>query len=311
MERRNPVITVVGSFNTDLMARSPRMPRAGETILGGPFQMGPGGKGANQAVATARLGSPVFMVSCVGEDVFGDLALSNLSKEGVDISFVARDSTIHTGAALIVVDEQGENMIVVAPGANFSLTPDMVGRATRAIREADVLLTQLEIPTESVERALRIAKDNQVTTILNPAPARVLSPAILKYVDVLTPNRSEASLLTGIEITNQSSIRKAAERLFKQGVETVVFTLGSEGALIVTSEKFQHIPGQKVQVVDTTGAGDAFNGGLAFALSRDDDLVEAVRFANAVAALSVTKVGTAPSMPTKREVTSFLNKASS
>jgi len=281
------------------------MPRAGETILGGPFRMGPGGKGANQAVAAARLGSSVFMVSCVGEDVFGDLALSNLSKEGVDISFVARDSTIHTGVALIVVDEQGENMIVVAPGANSSLTPDMVGRATKAIGEADILLTQLEIPAESVEKALRIAKDNRVTTILNPAPARVLSPAILECVDVLTPNRSEASLLTGIEITNQSSIRKAAERLFKQGVETVVFTLGSEGALIVTSEEFRHIPGQKVQVVDTTGAGDAFNAGLAFALSRDNDLVEAVRFANAVAALSVTKVGTAPSMPTGREVEKF------
>lgn len=301
-----PSITIVGSFMTDLMSRTPRMPVPGETVCGGPFKMGPGGKGSNQAVAAARLGAKVQVIVRLGTDIFGDQALENLIKERVDTTYVIRDSKSHTGAALIAVDDTGENMIIIAPGVNNNLSVNDVKHAKEAIYNSDVLLTQLEIPLESVDAALRIAKSHNVNTILNPAPARKLIRDMLSQVDILTPNRTEAGMLTEINISDEATAKKAAYKLINEGVGAVVFTLGKEGTLIVTTDKVQRIPGKKVKVVDTTGAGDAFNGGLAFALAKKEDLAEAVRFANYVAALSVTKIGTAPSMPTFQEVERFM-----
>jgi len=309
MQDRIPSITIVGSFMTDLMSRTPRMPVPGETVCGGPFKVGPGGKGSNQAVAAARLGAKVRIVVRLGADIFGDKALENLRNERVDTTYVIRDDTSHTGAALIVVDDAGENMIVVAPGVNSNLSIGDVEQAKEAIYNSDVLLTQLEIPVETVEEALRIAKSSNVKTILNPAPARELSENILSQVDILTPNRTEASVLTGVKINDEPTAKKAAYKLLDEGVNAVVFTLGEEGALIITADKIQHISGKKVKVVDTTGAGDAFNGGLAFALARKGNLVEAVRFANYVGALSVTRIGTAPAMPTLQEVERFMENS--
>ena len=304
---KTPKVAVVGSYNTDLMSRTPRMPGPGETILGGPFRMGPGGKGSNQAVAAVRLGAEVAMVCRLGNDVFGDFALETLQKEGVDTRFSRRDATKATGAALIVVDAEGENSIVVAPGANESLGPDDVNHAADAITGADVVLTQLEIPVESVHAVLQLARASGVRTVLNPAPARPLSDSLLEQVDVLTPNRGEAALLTGRKIDDRQGLVAAAGVLMDRGVGAVVFTLGGEGALLVAPQETVTVPAHKVDVVDTTGAGDAFNGALAVSLARGESLEEAVRFAVAAAALSVTKVGTAPAMPRRIDVDRFLD----
>jgi len=301
----HPCIAVVGSFNIDLMSRAPKMPAAGETVLGGPLKLSPGGKGSNQAIAAVRLGAKVRVIMRLGTDIFGDQALEYLKKEGIDTNYVVRDSKNHTGTALIVVDEKGENMIVVAPGANGALSPEDVNNGKEAIYNSDVLLVQLEIPIETVQAAVGIARDNSVKTILNPAPGRELDDELLSRVDILTPNEIEASSLTGIKVNDKVSAKKAAYKLIDKGVDTVIFTLGQEGALIVTSNKIQHIPGKRIKVIDTTGAGDAFNGGLAFGVAEGRDIVKAVRFANCVAALSVTKIGTAPAMPTREEVEEF------
>ncbi len=305
MKYNHPCIAVVGSFNIDLMSRAPKMPVAGETVLGGPFKLGPGGKGSNQAITAARLGAKVQVIMRLGTDMFGDQALEYLKKESIDTNYLVRDNKNHTGVALIVVDEKGENMIVVASGANGALSPEDVNNAKEAIYSSDVLLTQLEIPIKTVQTAIKIARDSGAKTILNPAPGRELDDELLSQVDILTPNEIEASLLAGIKVNNKASAKKAAYKLINKGVNAVIFTLGQEGALIVTSNEAQHIPTKKAKAIDTTGAGDAFNGGLAFAIAEGRDIIEAVRFANCVAALSVTKIGTAPAMPTREEVERF------
>jgi len=303
---RRPRVTVVGSFNQDLVAVTPRMPVKGETILGGPFHTGPGGKGANQAVAAARLGAEVTMVVKLGKDSFGDLAEQNLVNEGIQTDYVIRTDETHTGAALIFVDAAGENMIVVCGGANDLMTPQDVDRARQAIVEADILVVQLEIPMETVEHTVRMAQEADVRVLLNPAPGRELSPELLSMVDVLTPNETEAQIITGLSVGSLDEAETAARALLANGVGIAVITLGAEGALLVTPEKVQHLPGRKVDVVDTTGAGDAFNGALAVALAEGKGLPEAVAFANAAAALQVTKLGTAPAMPHRNEVEALL-----
>ena len=305
---QQPKITVVGSFNTDLLVRTPRMPVKGETILGGDYQTGPGGKGANQAVAAARLNADVTMVVKIGMDDLGDRAEENLRKEGIHPDFILRTDATHTGVAFIIVDDEGENMIVVAAGANTILTPDDVVAAREAIAASHILLVELESPMETVEQALRIAHDAGVQTLLNPAPGRPLAPALLAMVDVLTPNETEAQIITGCPITDLSEAEAAARQLLGMGVGTVVITLGVNGALIVSSDVVKHVPGRRVEVVDTTGAGDAFNGALAVALAEGRSMVDAVAFANAAAALQVTKVGTAPAMPYRAEVEAFLGR---
>lgn len=304
--KRRPKITVVGSFNTDLVVHTPRMPVSGETILGGPYHTGPGGKGANQAVAAARLDADVTMVVKLGKDDLGDKAETNLRNEGVNADFILRTETTHTGVAFIIVDETGENMIVVAPGANTQLTPEDVEATREAIVTADMLLVQLESPVETVEHAVRIAHEAGVRVLLNPAPGQPLDPQLLTMVDVLTPNETEAEIITGHSVGSLEETRAAAQQLRDMGIEVVVITLGAQGALLVTEDGAEHIAGHSVDVVDTTGAGDAFNGALAVALAEGRALSDAVAFANVAAALQVTKLGTAPAMPYRDDVEAVL-----
>jgi ribokinase len=300
-------LTIVGSFNTDLSVRTPRMPAGGETILGGPFKSGPGGKGANQAVAAVRLGADVTMVVKLGKDIFGDLAAQNLAREAIHCDYVLRTDATHTGVAFIIVDDTGENMIIVAAGANDQLTPADVDLARKAIETADLVLLQLEVPIETVEYATRLAHEAGVKVLLNPAPGRLLNADLLRRVDVLTPNETEASLITGMSVSSLSEADAAGKHLIAEGVGAVVVTMGANGALVVTPDGAQHVPGRQVDVVDTTGAGDAFSGSLAVALSEGKQLVEAARFANVAAALQVTKYGTAPAMPYRGEVDALLD----
>ncbi len=306
---QKPKVTVVGSFNTDLVVRTPRMPVTGETILGGPYRTGPGGKGANQAVAAARLGADVAMIVCLGQDDFGDRAEENLRREGVHTEAIRRTADSHTGVAFIIVDDAGDNTIVVALGTNELLSPADVDAASDTIAQADILLLDLEVPMATVERAAALGRDLGIRVVLNPAPGQALSAELLRCVDVLTPNETEAEIITGLPIGSLEEARLAGEQLLARGVGIVIITLGALGALIVSHEGTQHIPGWKVQVVDTTGAGDAFNGALAVSLAEGLSLPDAVSFANAAAALQVTKIGTAPAMPTLAEVEAFMQAA--
>lgn len=302
-----PKVTVVGSYNTDLVVRSPRMPEKGETILGGPFFSGPGGTGANQAVAAARLGAEVTMVLKLGNDQFGDLAVKNLQEEKISLDYVFRTDESHTGVAFIIVDDTGENLIVVASGTNSLLTPADIDQAHRALVDADIVLFQLESPIETVQYAVKLAYEAGVTILLNPAPGRVLDSGILSMIDILTPNQTEAEIITGLSISTPEQEKAAADVLLTHGVKAAVLTLGAEGALLATRKGKRVIPGYEVHVVDTTGAGDAFNGALAVAVAEGRSLEDAVTFANATAALQVTRVGTAPAMPTRNEVENFLH----
>jgi ribokinase len=297
-------IVVVGSSNTDMVVQVRHLPAPGETVLGGAFVMAAGGKGANQAVAAARLGAQVTFVARVGQDVFGERALAGFEREGISTQHIIADPEAASGVALITVDSAGENSITVAPGANARLSPEDVEGARAAIKDADVLLLQLEVPLETVQTAAELAHQAGVRVILNPAPAPAspLPPTLLAYVDVLTPNEKEASDLVGAS----ESPEKAARGLLQHGVGAVVITLGARGALIAVPQDEQHVAGFAVEAVDTTAAGDAFNGGLAVALAEGQPLAEAVRFANACGALATTRLGAQPSLPTEDEVAALL-----
>lgn len=303
-----PRILVVGSSNTDMIARVPRIPQPGETILGGEFITAAGGKGANQAVAAARAGGEVTFIARVGKDMFGERALAGFARDRIKVRFIQRDSRRPSGVALIFVSESGENSIAVAPGANAQLSPADVKRAETEFKRADVLLTQLETPLPAVIAAVKLAASNRVLTILNPAPARALPDNLLKHVSILTPNENEAELLTGITVTSENSGIRAAAKLLARGIKTVIITLGSKGALVASEESSCIVPGFKVKPVDTTAAGDVFNGALALALAEGFDLRAAVRFANAAAAISVTRMGAQPSAPTRKEILALLNR---
>jgi ribokinase len=283
-----PRIVVVGSVNTDMVVKGERLPGPGETVTGGQFVLAAGGKGANQAVAAARLGGDVTLVAKVGRDVFGDQAIENFGREGIRTDCILRDEKNATGVALILVDEKGENLISVASGANHAFTPADVDRAAERIRTADALMLQLEIPMDAVCRAAEIAAAAGVPVIFDPAPAAPLPDGLLKNVAYLTPNESEAERLTGIPVADEGSARRAAERLLA----------GKEGMVL--------IPTVPVHAVDTTAAGDAFNGGLAWALGSGMALEAAVRQACLVGALSATRLGAQPSLPTKKELDDFV-----
>lgn len=298
-----PKIVVVGSFNTDLTSYMERMPRPGETVNGRRFVTGPGGKGSNQAVAAARLGAEVTFVGRVGQDVFAELALNTWKKEGINTDFVVHDPEHSTGVAPIFVDDSGENSIVVVLGANLAMQPSDVDAAAHIIAEADILLTQLEINYDIVAYALKVAKEKGVRTILNPAPAGTLPRDVLALADFMTPNETELEVLSG---TSHLPVEEAARSLLVTDDQTVIVTLGAQGARYVRKHESVRIPGFQVDVVDTTGAGDAFNGGLAVALAEGLSLQDAIRFANATAALCVTRPGTAPSMPYRNEVEALL-----
>jgi len=299
-------IVVVGSSNTDMIMKLDRIPKPGETVLGGEFSTAAGGKGANQAVAAARAGGKVTFVARVGDDVFGRQAVDGFVADGIDTVHVITDPHAPSGVALIFVDERGENSIAVASGANAYLTRQDIHSARDAIASAEVLVTQLETPLDTVLAAVELAVEHGVRVVLNPAPAQPLGEGILRHVSVLTPNETEADLLTGIEISDDAAALAAAQRLKALGVESVLITLGSRGAFMFDSDHEELIPGFEVEAVDTTAAGDVFNGALAVALAEGSALTEAVRFANAAAALAVTKLGAQPSAPSREEIERLL-----
>ena len=298
-----PKIVVVGSSNTDLVVQVPHFPSPGETVLGDGFIMAHGGKGANQAVAAARLGAQVTFVSCLGQDSFGEMAMEAYRAEGINTEFIRIDSKAPSGVALILVDPKGENEIAVASGANFTLTVADVEMAEPAIQSADCVLLQLETPLPTVETAVALAKKHEVPVILNPAPARPLPESLLKSVDVLTPNETEAEML-GLVGSDQTDI---ARNMLRLGIETVVMTMGSRGALLVSDGEEQQIPAFPTSAVDTTAAGDAFNGALAVAIASDQPLEDAVRFANAAGAFAASSPGAQSSLPTLEDVTGLIS----
>jgi ribokinase len=299
-------VTVVGSLNMDLVIRSPRIPRPGETIIGGQLQTIPGGKGANQAVAASRLEAQVSMIGRVGHDAFGNQLLKNLEGDGIDHTFVLRDRQAATGVALIVVDDAGENSIVVAPGANMRLSPADVEAAEIAIINADALLLQLESPLDTVARAAQIARTFGITVLLNPAPACSVPARLLALVDVLVPNESEAALLTGMPVGDLAQAGAAARALQQSGVGMVILTLGKRGALLAHGTDTEIFPAFDIQPVDTTAAGDAFAAALAVALAEGRTAVEAVQWANAAGGLATTRLGAQSSLPTRRAVDELL-----
>ncbi|UCD49700.1 MAG: ribokinase [Phycisphaerales bacterium] len=302
---QRPHIVVVGSSNMDLVVKTARIPTLGETILGGDFLMVPGGKGANQAVAAAKLGAHVHFVARLGDDLFGRQSLANFEREGVDATHVTLSSGVASGVALITVDAQGNNVIVVAPGANSALSADDVERAADDIRAAGAVVAQLEVPLETVQHAAQLAHESGVPFILDPAPAQDLPAELLDMVSVLTPNETEARILTGVEVHDEPSARAAARKLLAAGVDAVVVTMGGQGFLLAEANSMEFIAALAVQAIDATAAGDAFAGGLAVGLAQGQSLREAATFAGRAAALSVMKMGAQPSMPTREEVETF------
>ena len=304
------LIVVVGSSNTDMIVKAERIPRPGETVLGGAFSMAPGGKGANQAVAAARAGGRVVFIGRVGRDSFGEAAVAGLAADGIDVSHLAKDAARPSGVALIVVAGDGENSIAVAPGANSALSPIDVRRASRAFASARLALVQLEVPLEAVEATIGLAAARRIPVILNPAPARKLPRSLLKGIAILTPNETEAEILTGIAVTDAVSAALAARALRTRGAKAVIVTLGALGAFVDGPGFEGLVPGFKVKALDTTAAGDVFNGALAVAISEGKPLPAAVRFGHAAAAISVTRLGAQPSAPRRADIDRFLRERS-
>ncbi len=300
-------VVVVGSVNVDLVVQAARLPRPGETVGGGVFLKAHGGKGANQAVAAARLGADVGLVARVGTDPFGDEALAHFRAEGLRTDHVTRDPAHATGVAVITVDAAGQNAIAVAAGANAALTVADIDRAADLIRHAGVLAAQLETPLETVRHAIRLAAGAGVPVVFNPAPAPdgPLPADLLRAVAVLTPNETEAAALSGVPVVDEASARRAAAVLRESGVRTVVLTLGERGVLIADASGVERVPAPRVRAVDTTAAGDSFTGALARFLAAGLDVRAAARRACAAAALSVTRAGAQPSLPTAAELSAF------
>ena len=300
-------VVVMGSYVADLAFRTPKLPAWGETRMGSGFQLGPGGKGSNQAVAAARVGANVSFISKVGSDSFGEMARAMWKNEGIDASNVSSTASA-TGAAAIILDQSsGENAIIVVPGACYELSPEDIDRARPVIERAGVFMTQLELPIATVVYGLELAHSLGLTTILNPAPACALPDAIYSYCDFVTPNESEAEILTGVRVQSLADAVQAADAFLARGARNAIITLGARGALGKNAHTTQHFEAFDAgPVLETTGAGDAFNGGLAAALAEGRDLLDATRFACAVASISVTRPGTAPSMPQRAEVDALL-----
>jgi ribokinase len=295
-------IVVVGSTNMDMVVKTSHIPVPGETVLTGSFFMNPGGKGANQAVAVARLGGNVTFISKVGNDVFGKQSAQLFDEEDINTFHMLSDPDLPSGVALITVDEKGENSIVVASGANANLLPADLEDALADIADAGVILMQLEIPLETVEFVAKYAASKGISVILDPAPAKELSSELLATLDIITPNQTEAEILSGIKVTNIESAKKAAKIIYGKGVKHVVITMGTQGAVIYRGNKTEVIPAHKIEAIDSTAAGDVFNGALAVALSEGKPLTQAVEFACMVAAISVTRLGAQSSIPYRNEI---------
>lgn len=298
-------ICVLGSINMDLVTQTAAFPGPGQTVSGSQFHTFPGGKGANQAVAAGRLGADVTFLGKIGNDAFGDMSLKALQEAGVNTSYIEREET-GTGTAAITVNTQGENTIICVPGANALVDVLYVHRNKKAIDDADILMVQLEIPLETVEWAAAYAAEKGKTVILDPAPARGLPQRLLACSTIITPNETELSIIADIRVSDESSMRQAADVLMAQGVGMVVHKCGSKGAFLVNAQSAQLVPGYKVTAVDTTAAGDSFNAGLAVSLSKGQGLQESIRYANAVGAMSVTKMGAQSAMPTADDVSQFI-----
>ena len=295
-------IYVIGSSNTDMVVKTEKLPMPGETVIGGTFFMNPGGKGANQAVAAARLGGRVTFIARVGADLFGSQALQQFQNENIDTRFVTQDPEFPSGVALIGVDRQGENTIIVAPGSNRQLNVKDVANAFESIAEKSIILIQLEIPQETVEFAILSGKKKNCDVILNPAPVQPVDNSALRNLSIITPNETEAEMLTGIRITDLKTAEQAARQLHQAGVPNVIITLGSKGAFVSTGSNGKLVAAPKVTAVDTTAGGDCFNGALAVALAEGMKIEEAVAFACQAASLSVTRMGAQSSMPYRKEV---------
>lgn len=299
-------VVVVGSYNTDMTIKTKKLPGPGETVIGGYFSTGGGGKGANQAIAAARIGAEVTFVARVGNDLLGSEGIKRLNEEHINTKYIYRDNELPTGVAFIVVDDKGENSIVVASGANANLSPTDIESASDEISSADILLIQLESPIESVYASIKSAHDNGVTVILNPAPAQELDNHILKYVDIITPNIVEAEMLTGIKVTDVNSLQSIVNRFFDYGINDVIITLGSKGYFAGAHDAMKIIPALNVAPIDTTGAGDVFSGSLAAFLSEGMTIEKAARMANAAASVSVTRLGAQDGAPKRVEIENFV-----
>jgi len=302
---RKAIVTIIGTSHMDFIAYLDRFPEPGETIIGKAFASAPGGKGANQAIAARRLGADCYLISKVGADFVGESLLGNARANGIKIDYVSKDPRSHSGVAVIYVNARGENMIAVAPGVDQLISEEDVKAADVAIASSDVILAQLEIPTKTATFAIKYAKGMGKVTILNPAPASAIDEGFLGYIDYITPNRGELAKLTGMGVDDDRSIVDAARRLMGKGLGTVIVTLGKRGAMIVTPSGNELVPSYDVEVVDTVGAGDAFNGALAVAISLRCETREAVRFANLVAALKTTRKGAQEGLPTIGEAFNF------
>jgi len=304
MNQRNSIV-VIGSSNTDMIVKSDHLPLPGETVLGGKFTTAPGGKGANQAVAAARLGGDVTFVAKVGADQFGDAAVSNYAKDGMDTTYVTRSAESASGIALILVDEKGENSISVASGANADLSIRDIDDAKAVIQNAAIVLMQLESPMETVLYAAKVAYEGGAKVVLNPAPAAPIPEEMYQYLDAVTPNETESEILTGVKVEDEPSALKASEVFIGRGVKRVVITLGSKGAFVNDAGDSYMVPARKVKAVDTTAAGDTYNGAMCVALAEGKPLKEALEFATKASAIAVTRMGAQPSIPSREEVDSI------
>ncbi len=299
-------IIVIGSSNTDMVIKADRLPVPGETVIGGTFFMNPGGKGANQAVAAARLGGKVTFIAKTGNDVFGKQSLELFKSEGINTEYIFSDQKNPSGVALITVDSNGENCIVVASGANASLSPADMESAKNEIEQGEIVLMQLEIPIETVEYATEMASKNGIKVVLNPAPARALSDKLLKSVYIITPNKSEAEILSGIKVYDWESAKKAAEVIRVKGVNIVVITLGDLGALVCDNGTFHQVNAVKVDAIDTTAAGDTFCGALCVGISEGKSIVDSVKMAAKASALTVTRMGAQSAIPFRSELSKLV-----
>tara|TARA_B100000378_G_scaffold228417_1_gene192841 strand:- start:1376 stop:2293 length:918 start_codon:yes stop_codon:yes gene_type:complete len=295
-------IYVIGSINTDMIVKADKLPRPGQTVMGGDFLMTAGGKGGNQAVAAARHGAAVSMMANLGQDIFGDQAISRLQAEGIDCTYVGRDASQPSGVALISVDESGENHIVVAPGANNTLTEQQVEAAFVSIPVASIVLLQLEIPLATVSHGIALANKKRCRVILDPAPAQTLPEEMLQGLYLLTPNETEAEMLTGMSVNDPNSAERAASQLVQAGVQNVAITLGAEGVVLANHQGSELITAPQVRALDTTAAGDCFNGSVAVGLAGGTGLREAMTFACKAASISVTRMGAQDSMPYSHEI---------
>lgn len=298
-------IVVVGSCNTDMVVKSDRLPKPGETVLGGSFMMNSGGKGANQAVAVARLGGNATFITKTGNDLFGKQSIRMFKEENIDIDNILSDPSLPSGVALIMVDGDGENCIVVASGANANLSINDIEIVRDVIESADILLMQLEIPMDTVEYAAKIAFDKGVKVVLNPAPAARLSNELMRYLHTIVPNNTEAEILSGIKVSDWDSAQNAANEISAKGVNNVIITLGAKGAFIKEGESYYEVPVEKINAIDTTAAGDTFCGAFCVAISEEKSIFDAVKFANKAAGITVTREGAQSAIPYRYEISAI------